>query len=186
VSIIIQHAIAHVSRDDDLLYSFNATKRRNTQVIQEAINLASESSKAKLAKVGWEIDKVILFDGPPQHFPSESGGWTQNIKNCRDELCGNDSHAWNVEVNGKLNCKGPIPRGSALKQMIDHSRYAAIEEGFDMRWYGRTWEFSNLFWWQHVGWQGIRGLDCTHSPGATGINCMYKYFLQAMIDDFYD
>ena len=85
---------------------------------------------------------------------------------------------------GKLNCKGPIPRGSAFKRMNDMERYAAIESGFDMRWYGRTWEFSNLFWWQHHGW-GSHGLDCTHSDHLSGLYCMYKYFFQAMIDDNY-
>ena len=41
-----------------------------------------------------------------------------------------------------------------------------------------------MFCWQHHGW-GSRGLDCTHSNQLSGLYCMYKFFLQAMIDDYY-
>ena len=68
MSIIIPHPIAHISRDDDLLNNFNATHRRNTQVVKDSLGLALPSAKAKLAEAGWKVDKVILFDGFPQHF----------------------------------------------------------------------------------------------------------------------
>ena len=60
-----------------------------------------------------------------------------------------------------------------------------------MRWYGQVWEFANLFWWQHVGWNSRNGLDCTHSSSSAavstpGLYCMHRYFLQAMIDGYYE
>ena len=117
-----------------MLNSFNATHRVNTRVVQDSLGLALPSAKSKLAEAGWEVDKVILFYCFPQHFPSETGGWTKDIQSCHDDKCGNDDDIWNVSEHGKLNCKGPIPRGSAFKRMNDMERYAAIESGFDVRW----------------------------------------------------
>jgi hypothetical protein len=60
-----------------------------------------------------------------------------------------------------------------------------MENGFDMKWYGQSWEFVNLFWWQHRSW-GRVGLDCTHFIDASGGYQMYKFFFQAMIDETFE
>jgi len=185
VSIIIQHPIAHIAREHQMLDdTYNVTRRYNARMINAVLDMASASSRAKLAEIGWELDKVILFDGLPQHFPTVTGGFDLAFQGCRNDSC---DGKW-PEEKGKYHCKGPIPRGSNFKRINDDSRYAAIQAGFDMRFYGRTWEFTNLFWWQHLNFENRRkgSLDCTHSQNGSSINYMYKYFLQAMIDDFFE
>jgi hypothetical protein len=100
-------------------------------------------------------------------------------------------------------CRGPLQPSSNLTKLNAVGREAYAQSGLDMRWYGRTWEFLNLFWFQVEGTRGWGSrrhtwgnLDCTHSGGPysahgskldyTGMSCMHKYFLMAMVDDHFD
>jgi hypothetical protein len=64
--------------------------------------------------------------------------------------------------------------------------------GLDLNFYGKTWEFTNLFWFQTRKWiKGRNGglIDCTHHDDGrseSGAYCMYRYFLQAMIDSHFE
>ena len=53
---------------------------------------------------------------------------------------------WRPELGS--SCRGPIPPNSPLKGVVEDIRQIWKDQGLDMRWYGQTFEFSNLFWWQ--------------------------------------
>ncbi len=146
----------------------------------------SPATKAALADKGFELNHVIVFDGITQHFPTVTGAYTPEVHSCRkgEQTC-DGLPDWKIEDHGPLNCVGPVPRSSLFRKMIQVERSQFMKNGLDMRWYGMSWEFTNLFWWQHRAWESrVGSLDCTHYQNAGGGVSMYKYFLQAMIDDY--
>ena len=176
----MQHSIAHIVRQPDLLNAFDETVTYQKDCVNGPLGVISPDAKAALADMVYELNPLVVFDGIAQHFPTETGAYTPEIAKCKagngtcDELPG-----FNIEEHGPVNYRGPVPRSSLYHKFLGTERTQFREDGFDMRWYGKTWEFTNLFWWQHNGW-GRRGLDCTHGGSQ---DWMYKYFIQAMIDD---
>ena len=53
---------------------------------------------------------------------------------------------WNPDYG--TSCRGPLPPNSMLRDVNLLSRHEFETLGFDMAWYGHTWEFTNLFWFQ--------------------------------------
>jgi len=186
MNVIVQHPIAHVARQPDLLDAFDQTRAYQDICVKNLVEAMSQSSKAALAEAGFELKHVVVFDGLTQHFPTETGAFTPELKTCfAGEAC-DDLPGWNMEQHGPVNCAGPIPKTSLYRKFLEAERIQYMEHGFDMRWYGMSWEFTNLFWWQHKAWDSKRGLlDCTHNVQRGGGVSMYRYFVQAMIDDYY-
>jgi hypothetical protein len=186
MTIFVQHPIAHIARQPDLLNKFDETAAYQEKCVQGALNVTSPEVKAALADIGYELNQVVVFDGLPQHFPTVTGAFTQEMKECTTKggTC-NKLPVWNIEEHGPLDCIGPIPQSSLYRKFIELQRRQYMENGFDMKWYGESWEFVNLFWWQHRSW-GRVGLDCTHFIDASGGYQMYKFFFQAMIDETFE
>ena len=186
-SILVQYSVAHIIRENDLLLTYNQTVEKNELIIQRTVDVLSEESKAVLSKVNFELDRLIVFDGLPQHNPTETGAFDFAQKKCKKAdypVCEQLSY-FHLDEHGPLDCRGPIPKNTPYRNFIDLDRATFEKAGLDMKWYGRTWEFGNLFWWSHRSWEGKAGLDCTHwMKGSPGV-CIYKYFLQAMIDEYY-
>ena len=83
-------------------------------------------------------------------------------------------------------CSGPLHPTSNMTKLKDEAQKAYERNGLEMRWYGRAWEFMNLVWFNVVGWE-TRGMDCTHARKLDSApSCMHRYFLMAMIDDYFD
>lgn len=181
VSILVQYPVAHIAREKDLI-NFEKTVNDTKPYIAGLVDLQSPSTEAELAKIGWKLTNMFAFDGLTQHHPSETGAYADS-KTCKKDQSSCDAVPdWKIKEHGPLSCRGPVPNGSPFRKFIEEERSAFQESGFDMRWYGQTWDFTNLFWWQHKSW-GRVGLDCTHYNLNAGGVCMYKYFLQAMIDE---
>ena len=181
-SLLVQYPIAHISREKDLL-NFGKILNDTKPFIAGLVDFQSPSTQAEFAKIGWKLTHMFAFDGLTQHFPSETGAYA-DTGSCREGQSCDAVPDWKSKKHGPLNCRGPLPNGSPFRKFIDEERSAFQNNGFDMRWYGQTWDFTNLFWWQHRAWKGKGGaLDCTHYTTNAGGVCMYKYFLQAMIDD---
>jgi len=181
LTIIVEHSIAHIVRQPGLLESFDDTVVYQKECVNGTLNVTSPEAKAALADMGYELNPLVVFDGITQHFPTETGAYAPEIAQCKKSGNGtcDGLPGFNIEEHGPVSCRGPVPRSSLFHKFLGTERTEFRQMGFDMRWYGKTWEFTNLIWWQHVGWMR-RGLDCTHGRGQ---GLMYKYFLQAMIDD---
>lgn len=153
------------------------------------MHLASPAGKKELAKLGFELKHIIVFDGSPQTFPTETGGYhfvTRKFKN-EDMFVENNGYpGWYPELG--TACQGPLPPNSKSKEAMMMARQAFADLGLEMQWYGQTWEFANQFWYQ-TNTYDRNGLDCTHSyqkGGNNGYACVNRWFFQAMVDDHYE
>jgi len=153
------------------------------------MHLTSPTGKKELAERGFELKRIIVFDGSPQTFPTETGGYLTALNKFTEEymLVENNGYpGWYPELG--TACQGPLPPNSKSKEAMMMARQAFADLGLEMHWYGRTWEFANQFWYQ-TNTYGRTGLDCTHSHGKGGNNgyaCVNRWFFQAMVDDHYE
>jgi hypothetical protein len=155
------------------------------------MTVLTNEGRAYLAELGWVIKRVVVFDGYPQFFPTPTSGFFGLISNNKKDLfvaeggypAKGNVPAWSPEYGH--DCVGPVPPNSIMTNASRIARDSFQELGLDMRFYVRTWEFLNHFWWMTSGWNGKGGaLDCTH--GGYGYSCIHKYLLQATIDDYYE
>ena len=156
LTIIAQHSIAHIVRQPDLLQKFDETVTYQKDCVNGTLGVTSPETKAALADLGYELNPLIVFDGITQHFPTETGAYTPEINNCKKSDYGpcDGLPGFNIEEHGPVSCRGPVPRSSLFQKFLETERTEFRQMGFDMRWYGKTWEFTNLIWWQHIGWGG--------------------------------
>ena len=92
---------------------------------------------------------MLVFDGLPQYFPTETAAYRSELTQHQSEeifLQQNGYDGWHTEFGS--SCRGPLPPNSPLKDVAMNIRQVWMDQGFDMRWYGRTWEFANMFWFQ--------------------------------------
>ena len=88
-----------------------------------------------------------------------------------------------------------VADATATTTSEQHNKRSGVDDTvvrFDMKYYGRIWEFSNQYWWQMRGLvkskvNGTSHYDCTHyrKDVHTDGPCMHKFFIQAMIDDHF-
>jgi hypothetical protein len=176
-----------VQNQNWILEDWERVANNQKTVPQNFMDAASKQGRLELAKMGYELAHMIVYDGQPQYNPSETGAYDLEQKKIPSEtafLERNGYPGWKPEYGTK--CRGPLPPTSRFTQVNDLGRQAFEDLGLDMRFYGRIWEFANQWWWQVQGWGG-RGLDCTHSAAtSSGMSCVHKYFLMAMVDDHYE
>jgi hypothetical protein len=111
--------------------------------------LQTDSGKQELADLGFELGNMFVFDGLPQYFPTETAAYRSELNQYHSEenfLQNNGYSGWHTEFGS--SCRGPLPSNSPLKEVATNIRQDWMDQGFDMRWYGRTWEFANMFWFQ--------------------------------------
>jgi hypothetical protein len=187
LSILFEFPIAH-TQSHDLIQSHMMQVQENQERFSEMVlNVTTPAARMQLAQLGFELKHMIVFDGTPQHFPTESGAYAdvRNQKSEQEFLQQQGYPGWRPEFGS--TCRGPLHPNSTLKHINQMSREAFVKLQFDTdRWYGKTWEFSNQFWWEETMWK-LNQLDCTHplAPIGGGV-CAHKYFLQAMIDGYYE
>ena len=185
LSIIVEYPIAHCQNQNMIYEKWERVVEIQNNFPKFFTDLRSEEGKLALAEMGYELGHIIAFDGIPQFNPSITGAydWAQKSSFNEKQFIENKGYPGWIPDYG-TQCRGPLPPTSKLKEVNDMSRQSFEDNGLDMKFYGRTWEFANSFWWQVNGW-GIKGLDCTHS-GESGMSCVHKYFLMSMVDDHYD
>ncbi len=190
MSIIVEFPLAHMQTQDMIFDFYDQVQYNQDRYTQIIMNLTTLAGRNELAQLGFDLKHVIAFDGLPQHFPTETGGYTEKIHEYTSEtdfVQHQGYPGWRPELGS--SCRGPLPRNSRLKQVNDLSRQAFIKYGLDRNWYGKTWEFHNQFWFQEVMWRNKKSpmLDCVHTIRVrTGLTCLHKYFVQAMVDGYYE
>lgn len=157
---------------------FSGTATYQKEYFNGDLNVTPPDVQSATIVYGLQLNPLVIFDGIASHFPNRN--WSLHTKNCKVHEI-RRRHLW--RASGTL---WPVPRSRLLPhaiawlhKLLETWRTELREMGFDMRWYGNTWEFT-MFWWQNVEWASTRGLDCTHGGGR---DWMWKYFLQATIDD---
>lgn len=187
LSVIVEYPIAHAQNQDMIFEQYEKVQEIQKGFPKLFTDLRSEAGKLALAEMGYELGHIIAYDGIPQFNPSVTGAysWVQKSRKSEEDFLANDGYpGWIPDYGSK--CRGPLPPTNKLKKVNDLSRQSFEENGLDMNFYGRTWEFGNSFWWSTKGWTtNGKGLDCTHS-GYSGISCVHPYLLMTMVDDHYD
>ena len=187
LTILVDYPIAHCQTQTLMMGEWNRTVSIAEEFPVVILNVTSENGRMELREAGFELERLIVFDGLPQSFPTETGGYDAALRGSptENEFLENGGYpGWYSELGSQ--CRGPLPRSSKLRTINEIARSSFEELGFDMAWYGRIWEFANQFWWQTNRYDR-NGLDCTHSHAKHGgYYCVHRYFLQAMIDDYYE
>jgi hypothetical protein len=151
-SLIVEYPIAHVQSQDMIQQNVLHTTIQSLQkeLPSRYMEFTSDIGRKVLATRGYSLQHFIVFDGLPQFFPTETSGFTKHIFSAQPESelknIAFSYPGWKPDYG--TSCVGPLPQNSLLREINDMSRKSFQEQGHDMRWYGRTWEFANLFWWQ--------------------------------------
>lgn len=187
LAILVQYPAAHTQTNDMIHESIDQIRYNQDTFPQLLLNIAADKAKDELTKMGFQISHIMTWDGSPQRFPTATGGydtsWFMNIGEGED---------LNRALESK--CRGPLPPNSILKGINQWAQHSFERNGLDMQFYGKTWEFSNQFWWQErmARWDDEgddegKHLDCTHGVSQdTGLTMVHKNFLQAMVDGYFD
>jgi hypothetical protein len=187
MSILVEFPIAHSQTHAMIQSSLGQVQFNQERFSKMILNITTPAAQAELAELGFKLEHLVIFDGTPQHFPTETGAYADIRYQTSEEqfLQAKGYPGWRPELGS--TCRGPLPPNSTLKHINQMSRDSFANLGFDMdRWYGTTWEFSNQFWWEEAMWKHNQ-LDCTHPHAPIGgAVCAHKYFLQAMIDGYYE
>jgi len=185
LNVVIEYPIAHAQTQNMIYNDWEMVEKIQTGFPRLIMSAATQQGRQELAAMGYELSRLIVFDGLPQAFPTETGGDELAILRLNSEenfLNQSGYPGWKPEYGSA--CRGPLPPNSKLTYVNSLSAQTFAELGLDMRWYGRIWEFANQFWWGLKMWEGKGGkLDCTHSSDGHYMYRIHKYFLQAMADD---
>lgn len=188
LSLIIEHPIAHVQNQNMIREQWDAIETIQHGFPQQIMNIYTPEGRKILSDAGWEPGHVIAFDGIPQFNPTQTGAFEWSMMTLANEekfIANNGYEGWLKDYG--TQCRGPLPPQSTLKKVNDLARQGYTDAGLDLKFYGRTWEFANQFWFVVKGWTPTKGLDCTHAKQfGTGLSCVHKYFLQLMVDDHYE
>ncbi len=196
VSIVVDFPLAHTQTHYMMTEMADQVKYNQERLVEIIMNVTT----SPIARQGWAdmgleiapLAPLIVFDGLPQFFPTESGGYLPQIQrgNEQEFLKANGYPGWRPELGS--SCRGPLPHNSPLRQVNDLERRAFLRHvNFQPQFYGKTFDFSNQFWWQTAKWWKKTGnysyFDCVHTRKTkTGLSCVHKYVLQTMIDDHYE
>lgn len=194
LTVIVEYPIAHMQTHDMMMHYPDQVRYNQERYVHLVMNITTPEGRLELQEAGFELRHLIVFDGLPQHFPTSTGAFMEHIATTRNESSFLD-HAypdWRPDYGS--NCRGPIPRNSRLTQDVHMKArklwQTALAEGWNQRrWYAPIWEFANQFWWQEIMWSTSANprLDCLHAfKQKTGLTCLHKYFLQALIDGYYE
>ena len=186
LTIISEYPIAHAQNQRMIYNEIETVKRIQDGFPKIMLDAGSEIGRKELAEMGYDLQRIIAYDGIPQFNPTLTGAHDLDIKlsHSEEQFLEKEGYpGWKPEYGSK--CRGPLVPTSKLTEVNQLSYKSFEEKGLDMRFYGRIWEFSNIFWFDTQGWS-TKGLDCTHSPHGSGMSCVHKFFLMAMVDDEYD
>ena len=177
LSVLVEFPMAHSQTETMILNNVGQVHYNMMEFTHKIMNLTtSRPAQKQLANLGLKLANIIAFDGLPQHFPSKTGGWFRRM-----------GRPDTVKRMVGTTCMGPLPSNSPLRQVNMWERQAFQHYGLDMEtFYAKTWEFSNQFWWEEAMIDRYRQLDCTHSKGGGGMTTVHKYFLQAIVDGYYE
>jgi hypothetical protein len=166
LTLIIEYPIAHAQNQNMIFEEMDKVETIQKGFPKLITNAQLEDGRRELAEIGYELAHIIAFDGIPQFFPTVTGAYDWALKSKPTEanfleLKGYPD--WKPEYGSK--CRGPLPPSSKLTSVNGISRTSFEDNGLDMRFYGRTWEFGNQFWWHVQRWKTGKkaGLDCLHS-----------------------
>ena len=111
------------------------------------MNIQSTNGKNVLKTRGYNFQHIFVFDGLPQFFPTNTSGYDKGIGTSNTFQSNFTYIGHDIKEFGN-SCRGPLPNNSILKDINIMSRNRFIDLGLNIKWYGRTWEFTNMFWWQ--------------------------------------
>ena len=177
VTFIIPYPLAHIQEEENLLRQWDDLKMRQRKWPELAMAGQTKEGRELLSKLGWNLNRIIVFDGFPQFFPTNTSG---SFGKRNRDLFNKGKY---TPIHGK-RCRGPVPSTSKLAQANHLIRQSFRDLDLDMSFYIRSWEFSNQFWWMAEGMGKSGGLDCTHGVGP--FYDAHVYLLQAVIDDYYE
>lgn len=186
LALLVSYPFAHTQNQYMIHDSLAQVMYNQQRFVEMIMNITSPEVRSDLAELGFELNHMIAFDGYPQHFPTGTSAYVSCSYSTEESfLAGNGYDGWQPSLGS--SCRGPLPRNSILTSINHQERHHFEQHQFDMRWYGKTWEFVNQFWWGLAMWKNGGALDCTH-PGFTGQGGprVLKYFLQAMIDGYFE
>jgi hypothetical protein len=156
MSLLVEYPFAHVQSQDMFQNGLTNSAIRGFQftIPSHYTEFMSVRGKKKLAKRnGFDFRHLIVFDGIPQFYPTVTNGWTTNMYEVKTEMGSKPEtfgyKGWKPEYG--RSCVGPLPRNSRLREINLMSRtnfFRLAGHNYMTRWYGRTWEFVNLFWFQ--------------------------------------
>jgi hypothetical protein len=192
LSIIVDFPLAHAQTHFMITEMWDQVKYNQERMVEMIMNVTTASARQELAKLGFNLTHLIVFDGVPQFFPTESGGYLHELQRGNEQafLDAKGYPGWRPELGS--SCRGPLPPNGKLRQVNELERQAFHRhESFNPKFYGKTWEFTNQFWWQTAKWwkksKDFAYFDCVHTrQSRTGLSCVHKYFLQVMVDDHFE
>jgi hypothetical protein len=147
LTIIMEYPFAHIQTEVMIDTFPEKINELQTKLPSLVMDLKSAEGQLQLAKQGYRLNGIIVFDGLPQFYPTRTSGWSPTMAYLK-QIDGIIKYPGNWTPEYGTNCVGPLPRHSVLRGVNDLSRRSFEQLHFDDRWYGRTWEFVNLFWWQ--------------------------------------
>ena len=139
-------------------------------------HVRTTEGRAELAQLGYQLEHFIVMDGIPQFYPTDTGAYDIGFHGISTREDFSPFPGWIPDYGN--TCRGPIPDTSPQTELavLGRSQFDAS------KWYGQTWEFANVFWWQMRAWGMGHGLDCTRSSYHSGASCVQTYFLAAMVE----
>lgn len=142
LTLIIEYPIAHAQHQGMILNQWEHVVSLQKGFPALTLHPMTVEGQQILFDLGYELERIIVFDGMPQSFPTETGSYDFGIPGSQASFIEKNGYpGWKPEYG--TVCRGPLPPNSKLTQVNSLSRDAFEELGFDMRFYGRTWEFGN-------------------------------------------
>ena len=154
LTLVLDYPIAHAQDQDTILANWTKVETVQKQFAEYFLQMQNTVNEKELNKVGYTLKRLIVFDGLPQTFPSETCAYPKSMHRFlpdtqEDFLAHGGYEGWKPEYGD--TCQGPVPPNAKLSEVNRVVRKAFKDLGFDMRWYGKVWEFKNQFWWTTKG-----------------------------------
>jgi hypothetical protein len=196
ISILVEFPVAHSHTEPMLFHNMDQVEYNQVGYTQRIMSVLTSQGKRELQDINITLARITAFDGLATHFPTQTNSHRKvNATNQIEYLARNGGYTdsvWRPEYGS--TCVGPLPPTNPQKRVNGFARTAFEELGLDTNFYGKTWEFTNLFWFQTRQWVKPNGgtgfIDCVHHCAfgrcVSGAYCMHRYFLQAMIDSHFE
>ena len=166
LTLILDYPIAHSQDQDIILGNWTQVVEVQNDFAKYFLDLQNKQNTQQLHQAGYNLKRLIVFDGLPQTFPSNTSAYPQSLHRLHWETeeafqSGHGYEGWKPDYG--TTCQGPVAPNAKLSEVNRVARQAFKDQGFDMRWYGKTWEFANQFWWKQ------NGCTCSSSVIAYGL-----------------
>lgn len=185
LSLIIQYPLGHTTSHEFLLNRWDDAVQFQRDFMKELLRIQSDDSRQQLREVGYDLQHIIVLDGIPQFYPTSTGSYTTllDIMSGEEDFWSHGAYrGWDPRYGSR--CLGPHTSRSAQATLNRIIREAISEEGLSLPvLYGPTWVFANEFWWQTRAWLFHHGLDCSRSSPVSGLSCVTKYVIKALVED---